>query len=120
MVDKKSNDREKHTCSGKALANQLCRPIMQYIPVPVQFSCKTKFFKGVTVHMFCPVYACIFDADVICLMKAAYPNLKLEEIALYDSIMVVFGAMLLLEKRLWKKLTTRKRRKKKRKRRSRT
>ena len=55
-----------------------------------KFPHKTKFFKDITAPKFCPVDACIHDADVIGLIKAAYHDLELDEIAQYDSIMAGF------------------------------
>ena len=86
VVGEESNTKEKRACLGKALADELSNT-SQFM---YKFPRKTKFFKDITAPKFCPVDACILDADVIGLMKAAYPDLELDEIAQYDSIMAGF------------------------------
>jgi len=81
-----NNTKEERARLGRALVNKL----NDTSEVTYKYPRKSKFFKDISAPKLNPVDARVLDADVVGLMKAAYPDLTLEEIAQFDSIMAGF------------------------------
>ena len=90
IIGEDGNTKENRVALGKQLAAHLND--MTKVAEDYSYPRKAKFMKDMTQAIPRPVDACLLDCDVVSLIGAAYPDLEMDEIASYPSIMLGFWA----------------------------